>query len=860
MLWLAAVCLAARGVFAADQATGFVDRVYRDAEGEHKYVVFVPKDYSADRQWPVILFLHGAGERGNDGRRQVEVGLGPAVRERADTFPFLVVFPQNEDVKGRILNSWSPDEPNGKRALAILERVERDYRIDPRRRILTGWSMGGYGAWAMGAALPTHWAAVVPLSGGGDPQTAAKLKDVPVWAFHGALDNAVLPAESRRMVEALKAAGGRPRYDEIAEAGHDVWKIVYDQDALYAWMLNPAAADAASVPLRVAPGRKVPARPAEDQPFLPAVEILGAGSLRLGNGMLQTLSYSIPHQVSADFLRGSVEDIYTSTTAEGLYFTVAFTNIRYAADLARVHLSGYADNRLSVQLAVENARMTIGSTYVSGSGRSASAGPIDIVVGHRAPVWLSIGAEPYIEDRRLKLRPVAVRFQIPSNNWYVSSPAGVSARGLGMTRERVAQGLVSGLYGRKSLIESKVEQLAPRILQQLERQLDLSRTAELVEQFWPLPVYQPRVRVWPHDIRTDAGGVSLVFGVTAAAVEPKAAPKTPRQINLTALRAADVPTAPNLLMGMAPAILQPLSELLIQSDVARVHVGDLPDGSFAPFADRETLAQILPDIRSLPAQTEIWSELILAEPLTASQPLTPRLAAEDGGNGGPSTEEQGGTLLQLHAPKVLISLAIKTNPQAVEWTPYAEFQFDLRQSIRATVVKPAYDVRVMRIDWTGRPHIEAAARFSPDYKPRDAAAHAERLGELFEQCWTALAGTRKMVEHSIPDVDFGYSKLRIDEVSWTPPQLLFGFVPPGVKLTNSANERLVYETKGPFSGWGGPFTLEPGQSHEYEISYPLLYRRRIDGRYVMYTLPVGSHSEYRVPLTGGPPQLFKARN
>ena len=132
----------------------FVPRVFKDATGEHKYSLFVPAHYAPNKKWPVILYLHGAGERGNDGVLQTTVGLGPFVKERAATFPFFVVFPQCEDTQGRILTAWSPTSPDGHRALAILEAVEKEFSIDGHRRILTGWSMGGYGTWSLGSADP----------------------------------------------------------------------------------------------------------------------------------------------------------------------------------------------------------------------------------------------------------------------------------------------------------------------------------------------------------------------------------------------------------------------------------------------------------------------------------------------------------------------------------------------------------------------------------------------------------------------------------------------------------------------------------------------------------------------------------
>ena len=181
----------------ARQTTGFINRVFHDDAGEHKYVLFLPPNYSPEAHWPVILYLHGAGERGTDGTLQTTVGLGPFVKARRDDFSYVVVFPQCEDQQIPILQAWSPNSADGKRALAILSQVEREYSIDARRRILTGWSMGGYGTWSLGAADASHWAALVPVSGGGDPAWGSRLANVPIWAFAGANDRGRSPSRNR---------------------------------------------------------------------------------------------------------------------------------------------------------------------------------------------------------------------------------------------------------------------------------------------------------------------------------------------------------------------------------------------------------------------------------------------------------------------------------------------------------------------------------------------------------------------------------------------------------------------------------------------------------------------------------------
>ena len=294
----------------------------RTKPAPHKYMVFVPDGYTPDRAWPVILYLHGASERGTDGAAPLQVGPGPYLEARRSSFPFLVVFPQCESDSSRLLTGWSPDSPDGARALAILAQVERDYRVDPQKRILTGWSMGGHGTWSLAATTPDHWAAIVPVAGDGDPAGVAPLQNVRVWAIHGACDNLVRPQRSRDMVEALKTAGGAPILTEVADTAHEVWQIVYDNDAVYNWMLDPAAPP----PELVRPDQ-LPPLPDSAGEFAPAVEISNALSVDISNQLLDAISYSIPGMVDDDVLNGTIPDIYETTRVMGLRFRIQFTRI-----------------------------------------------------------------------------------------------------------------------------------------------------------------------------------------------------------------------------------------------------------------------------------------------------------------------------------------------------------------------------------------------------------------------------------------------------------------------------------------------------------------------------------------------------
>ncbi len=195
------------------------------------YLLFLPEDYGADQQqkWPLILFLHGAGERGDDLERVKAHGI-PKIAEQQQDFPFIAISPQCPK------SSWWTVELEALNAL--LDEIVAKYAVDTKRIYLTGLSMGGFGAWHLATAHPERFAAIAPVCGGGDPEKACILKDIPAWVFHGAKDKTVSPEESKKMVKALEDCGGDVRLTIYPEAGHDSWTETYDNPELYKWFLK----------------------------------------------------------------------------------------------------------------------------------------------------------------------------------------------------------------------------------------------------------------------------------------------------------------------------------------------------------------------------------------------------------------------------------------------------------------------------------------------------------------------------------------------------------------------------------------------------------------------------------------------
>jgi pimeloyl-ACP methyl ester carboxylesterase/prenyltransferase beta subunit len=210
---------------------GFHLRTVKTELGERKYTVYVPESYDGTRVFPVILFLHGAGERGSDGIAPAQVGIGPAILNRPGGLAALVVFPQARQ-------TWAARSPDGTAALKALDDVMTHYAVNPRRVILTGLSMGGHGSWDLAAEHPERFAAVVPICGPGSPERAAQLKALPVWSFCGDADRDTTVLNMRTMAEALARAGATPRLTEYRGVGHNSWDRAYNDPELLDWMLD----------------------------------------------------------------------------------------------------------------------------------------------------------------------------------------------------------------------------------------------------------------------------------------------------------------------------------------------------------------------------------------------------------------------------------------------------------------------------------------------------------------------------------------------------------------------------------------------------------------------------------------------
>lgn len=243
------ICMAtvsAHATFA--QGSEFEAQKYVNAEGDTlPYRLLLPPEFEERKVYPVVLFLHGAGERGDDNEAQLTWGVTHfAEKKFRQDHPAIVIAPQApEDEYWANLN-WREEgvrlteEPRKPLAMAyeLLNELIEEYPADTGRVYITGLSMGGFGTWDLIARYPDMFAAAMPVCGGGDPEQADKLTELPIWNFHGAEDDIVPPEMSRKMIRAIREAGGLPGYTEYPGVGHDSWIPAYSDRQALEWLFS----------------------------------------------------------------------------------------------------------------------------------------------------------------------------------------------------------------------------------------------------------------------------------------------------------------------------------------------------------------------------------------------------------------------------------------------------------------------------------------------------------------------------------------------------------------------------------------------------------------------------------------------
>ncbi len=226
--------------------TLFASMLFTNEQGMSlPYRLYTPERQEETDTLPLVLFLHGAGERGDDNEAQLRHGIRDfAARPGLLRFPCHIVAPQCPSGEKWADVEWGDERhemsdqptPALSAALALTVMLRDTLAVDRERIYITGISMGGYGTWEAICRRPTFFAAAVPVCGGGDERCGPRLTKIPVWAFHGALDQTVKVVRSRNMVAAITEAGGSPRYTEYPDVSHDSWNHAYRTPGFHEWL------------------------------------------------------------------------------------------------------------------------------------------------------------------------------------------------------------------------------------------------------------------------------------------------------------------------------------------------------------------------------------------------------------------------------------------------------------------------------------------------------------------------------------------------------------------------------------------------------------------------------------------------
>lgn len=745
------------------KADVFQDRVYRDDTGEHRYAVFVPPGYTPDKKWPVILFLHGAGERGRDGRAMLDVGLGPVVRRHPERFPAIIVFPQVESVQDRILTAWSPDRPDGARALKILEDVESRFAIDPSHRILTGWSMGGYGVWRLAAATPAgFWSAVLPLAGGAPAEIAAAIPDkTPLWTIHGGRDRIVLEKEMTTAVDAARAAGRSVHSTVLPDVGHDVWKVAYSKPEVVQWMFDPSNVEPASVMWSDEEIKRLTEEnPADERPFVARSIISRAVAVRITNEAFREVARGIPSAVAPDRLRGNVADIEQELQYGGETIRASITGIQWTTELDHVEIHAATAEKLEVRVGLKNLTLQAAGGTIQGGPYRATCGPFAIRIGCWRPVIVDVATRPTDIDGVIRFRQREIQFQIPDDNWIVEEPGDATASGPGLTPELVKTGVVGGMYQAKARVEDSVRELIPPLIDRIEERLQVVPPGSFASVLWPLPTIPPPIRLRAEAIRTDRDGISATIAVVVGATDDQTSTAQPTTIDTVA--GIDESGASGVSIGVSPSVITSLAEAFRESNEATIDVLDAPEPEFARLADPELLMAAAPDLARLRDTHDFRTQFRLAEPFSLQ--LLPAVA--DG----------RGLALDVDAPGLLLTTSARKKRETGPWTPCVEFPFSLKQSLHVSLQDSLGTGRPVEVRWGADSQLTGSGRFAPGYEPKDSTLHAETVLATFRSAWTKWTTTMTATSE-VDDLAVGDSRLHLDRLPIRSDRVWLQFTP-----------------------------------------------------------------------------------
>jgi hypothetical protein len=318
-----------------------------------------------------------------------------------------------------------------------------------------------------------------------------------------------------------------------------------------------------------------------------------------------------------------------------------------------------------------------------------------------------------------------------------------------------------------------------------------------------------------------------------------------RQIDLATLNDAALADGGGLRFGLAPDVMGPISSLMVEAGVARVLVVDAPMRGLLPLADPAALAEMFPGL-SASGATEVRSELILRQGIRMA-PVEDDAADAGGANGQ----------LELSLPGVVCAIAARRSPDD-PFAPFAEIDFGIRQRAVPRLQRPTPGTRALSLVWNDAAELAVDARVVAESSPDGSVAppiDVQRIGAVIATGWKEWTETGPLSAAALTDLELGSDRLRAQATGWNGRYLTADYRPAGLTVRNATDAAVEYETRGPYSGWGGPYSLPPGEEHRYAIAYPLTCRFASGTRQKAYTLGSGLRLEFR-RSEGGELELY----
>jgi hypothetical protein len=327
-------------------------------------------------------------------------------------------------------------------------------------------------------------------------------------------------------------------------------------------------------------------------------------------------------------------------------------------------------------------------------------------------------------------------------------------------RKAVYEGLVSGLESQREFVAEKIREVVPAMLSELEQQLVIGDASEVFGNLWPLPVFQPRVRLWPEALVIDSGGLSLAMGMTVAAVDPSVPVGEPRELTVVTDLIGRVPATQTLQVGFAPGLLDPLTRIAIDSGMARVDVRDTPEPLVRQLGDRDKLSKVIPAISALPSTTEVRTELVLTRPVT----ITP--------TGDSKSASKSPIAFDFRLPGAQLVVSTRTSR---DWKSLAVFDLALEHTATLKLLGRVKGGRSLVVSFPAQPKITMRGSLPEGVETIEGGLRTDVFAAQFDRAWQAFANRALESKVTISDFEFGDAVFSLKDINWESPLMSIEF-------------------------------------------------------------------------------------